>query len=128
MKKQPTKEQLDEFERVRTADKEAGGVVRGFKTEWENFVKHHKDWSEKLPLLMPGLTCQLAERERCKAVGKWTPNLKHFKVWINGSWWEAIPKKPKQKMRSCWCGQLGRMTVGSKSFCCSEHRREKLGW
>ncbi len=58
---------------------------RGNQTEFDNFVKKHKDWKKVLPLLKPAIEQQIQIRE--KTTG-FVPNWKNFQTWINNRCWE----------------------------------------
>jgi len=58
------------------------GTKRGLSTEYENFVKKHKDWKAVLPLLLPAVKNQIIWRAEDKRYWK------NFKTWINNRCWE----------------------------------------
>jgi hypothetical protein len=64
------------------------GTKRGNKTEFENFIKRHKNWKEVLPILKSELLRQIDERRKLKSENKFVPEWKMLTTWINGSYWE----------------------------------------
>lgn len=74
------------------------GTKGGFKTEFENFKKKAKKFEEILPLLIPAVEAQIEYRKKCEAAGKFCPEWKHLKTWINNRCWEdELPEiKPDQ--------------------------------
>ncbi len=76
----------DQFEQAR---KLYPGTTRGLPTEFDNFRKH-KDWKDILPLLIPAIEAQIAWRKSAKN-GEFREAWKHFRTWINQSWWEMEP-------------------------------------
>lgn len=74
------------------------GAKRGYKTEFENFQKKHKNWRLILPLLLPNLKRQIADRAILKNNGGFVPEWQHLQTYLNQSSWEityeAI-KKPE---------------------------------
>lgn len=64
------------------------GTKGGFKTEFENFKKKAKKFEEILPLLIPAVEAQIEYRKKCEAAGKFYPEWKHLKTWINNRCWE----------------------------------------
>ena len=92
------------FEESRKLYREAGGRVRGFRPEWDDFVKKHgKRVNGICPLLKPAIEKQIAYRDSTK---EWCPPWKNFKTWLYGSWWtEEMPQTNKPKPRKCCiCG------------------------
>ena len=89
-----------DFEKARKLYREAGGTVRGFQPEWDDFVKKHKRQIDKIcPLLNPAIVKQIAYRETTK---EWCPPWKNFKTWLYGSWWtEEVPQTRKPKPNRC---------------------------
>jgi hypothetical protein len=59
-----------------------GGTKRGIQTEYDYFVKTHKDWKDVLPLLVPSVKQQIIYR--AKDGRYW----KGFKSWIYNRCWE----------------------------------------
>ncbi len=88
------------FEKARKLYREAGGRVRGFQPEWDDFVrKHGRRINDICPLLTPAIEKQIAYRDRTK---DWCPQWKNFKTWLYGSWWtEEIPQTDKPKPNRC---------------------------
>ena len=63
------------------------GTKKGNDTEYDNFVKKHKDWKDVLPLLLPAVEKQIKYRANIpsdKFIAEW----KHFRTWINQRCWE----------------------------------------
>ncbi len=89
------------FEEARKLYREAGGTVRGFQPEWDDFVKKHRTRIDEIcPLLGPAIEKQIAYRETTE---KWCPQWKNFKTWLYGSWWtEDKPQTNKPKQRRCF--------------------------
>lgn len=56
------------------------GTKRGLETEFDNFVKKHKDWKEILPFMMSQLEEQI--EIRAKSTG-FVPQWANFSTWIN---------------------------------------------
>ncbi len=101
----PPKYQFDE---ARKLYRKAGGTVRGFGPEWDNFEKKYKRrLNEICPLLKPAIEAQIAHRAELSRKKDFCPPWKHFKTWINGEWWtEEIPQTNKPKVRRCViCGK-----------------------
>lgn len=82
-----TKADLEKmFEDFRVAYK---GKKRGFKIEFENFVKKNKEWREIVPKLMPALVKMEEWRVAAKKAGKFVPEYAMLQTWINQSRWEV---------------------------------------
>lgn len=65
------------------------GTKRGLDTEFEHFKKKAgKEWKEILPTLPEKLQSQKNGRAALKEAGKFTPEWKHLKTWINNRGWE----------------------------------------
>lgn len=64
------------------------GRKRGLEVEFYNFQKKHKDWIEVLPLLEPAIKLQNQHRAKLNAAGRFVPNCKNMKTWVNGRYWE----------------------------------------
>jgi predicted transcriptional regulator len=78
------KEYKDIFEESRKIYK---GTKRGCNTEFEVFIKH-KDWQEVLPMLKAAIQREIQYIEGLKREGKFAPEYKHFKTWLNQRCWE----------------------------------------
>ena len=78
------KENKDIFEEARKIYK---GTKRGCNTEFEVFIKH-KDWQEVLPTLKAAIQREIEYIEGLKKEGKFAPEYKHFKTWLNQRCWE----------------------------------------
>ena len=107
------------FEKARKLYREAGGRVRGFQPEWDDFVKKHgKRINDICPLLTPAIEKQIAYRDKTK---DWCAQWKNFKTWLYGSWWtEEIPQTDTPKPRRCFhCGSEDVVKFGfGKPPCC----------
>jgi len=64
------------------------GTKRGNETEFDNFIKKHKDWKQILPLLINRLNYQIEAKELQLQNTKWTARWKHLSTWINQRGWE----------------------------------------
>jgi hypothetical protein len=65
---------------------------RGLDTEFNDFVKKHKDWKGVLPLLWPAIVKQIDWRASVPK-GVFVPHWKNFKTWISQRCWEEeIPQ------------------------------------
>jgi hypothetical protein len=75
------------------------GTKRGNETEFENFIKKHKDWKEVIPILYSKLKQQIEFRNKKESVNQFVPDWKHLQTWINQRCWEeelpevSSPKK-----------------------------------
>lgn len=78
------KKYKDIFEEARKIYK---GTKRGCNTEFEVFIKH-KDWQEVLPMLKAAIQREIQYIEGLKREGKFAPEYKHFKTWLNQRCWE----------------------------------------
>jgi len=76
------REQFDEFR------KHYPGIKRGNETEFDNFVKHHKDWKAVLPTLLIAIKAQIAYKEQMVRDKQWTPGWPHLRTWMNQRRWE----------------------------------------
>lgn len=65
------------------------GTKEGLSTEYERFQKKHKDWKEILPLLLPAVRNQIAQRKLMNNNEDFVPHWKHLKTWINNHCWET---------------------------------------
>lgn len=113
------------------ARKEFYGIKRGLQTEFDNFRKQHRDWKKILPLLLPAIKYQIANRQQLKSKREFVPPPKHFKTWINNSCWEeTAPEQPRKQKPfcACGCGNEGRNEVSGQWFYAQECRKKKLGW
>jgi len=66
------------------------GTKRGLETEFNNFVKKHKDSKNIIPLLYPALINQINLRIQQKEKNEFTPEWKNLQTWINQRCWEEI--------------------------------------
>lgn len=64
------------------------GTKVGLDTEFVNFQKKTKDWREVLPLLENAIENQAKSRDYLKRLGKFVPEWKMLKTWINNRCWE----------------------------------------
>ena len=68
------------------------GTKKGNDTEYDNFVKKHKDWKDVLPLLLPAVEKQIKYRANIPS-DKFIPEWKNFQTWIYQRCWEdEMPK------------------------------------
>ncbi len=63
------------------------GSKRGFEVEFNDFKKKHKNWREIIPLLIPAVNAQIERRLKMSLVGKFVPEWKNLKTWLNQSCW-----------------------------------------
>ena len=74
------------------------GTKRGNETEFEDFIKKHKDWKEVLSLLLPSIEKQIEYRKNI-SLNTFIPEWKHFKTWLYNRCWEEetseIETKPQ---------------------------------
>ena len=82
----PTKEYFNELFRV----SKYPGTKNGNDTEFNNFIKNHKDWRDILPLLIERLDYQKEARQVRKENKLFTPEWKNLQTWINQRSWEMI--------------------------------------
>lgn len=103
-----------QFEEARKLYREAGGTVRGFQPEWDDFEKKYKRrLNEICPLLKPAIQAQIDHRAVLRAKGEFVPAWKNFKTWLYGSWWtEEVPQTGKPKRKKC--GMCGKPSTQSK--------------
>lgn len=85
-----SKEKFDIFR------KKYPGTKRGLKTEYDNFVKKHKDSADILPLLLPALDNQIKWRGEMSDANMFIPQWKNMATWINNRCWED--EKPEIKI------------------------------
>jgi len=64
------------------------GTKRGLRTEFDNFVKKHKDWKEILPVLKERLEYQIKARQIREERKLFVPEWKNLRTWINQRCWE----------------------------------------
>jgi len=70
--------------------KEYPGTKRGNDIEFDNFIKHHKDWRDILPILIKRLEYQKEARQVRKSKNLFVPEWKNLSTWINQRAWEEI--------------------------------------
>lgn len=75
-----------EFDRVRRAF--PNKRKRSLETEWQRFIKKHKDWRDVVPVLYDALMYQIEDYEIDKKAGKWVPEWCMFQTWIHQRRWE----------------------------------------
>ena len=80
-----TDEDLQTFEVARKYYK---GVRKGLQTEFANFTKH-KDWKQCLPLLLPAMLLENADKEQTFKRNGFQQQWKNFSTWINQRCWET---------------------------------------
>lgn len=81
------------------------GTKRGNDTEFENFIKKHKDWKVVLPHLVVFLNYQIAQKQYLKDKNKFCAEWKNMQTYINNRSWEeqycVIPvSQPKQPIQT----------------------------
>lgn len=74
-------EQFEEFRKIYPGSK------RGLEVEFGDFQRKHKNWREFVPLLMPAAIAQRERRRAAAAAGKFVPEWKNLKTWLNQSCW-----------------------------------------
>lgn len=80
-----TDEDLQTFEVARKYYK---GVRKGLQTEFANFTKH-KDWKQCLPLLLPAMLLEAADKKQTFDRNGFQQQWKNFSTWINQRCWET---------------------------------------
>lgn len=77
------------------------GKKRGNETEFQNFVKKHKDWKEVLVVLEEKIDAQILSRASAKP-GSFVPEWKNMSTWINQRCWEeeVAPIESEKKSRT----------------------------
>jgi len=68
--------------------KQYPGTKGGLKTEYDNFIKKHRDHTEALPLLLPAIEAEIKYHANLIASGRDEPYYKNLSTWINGRCWE----------------------------------------
>lgn len=74
-----------EFEKFRNL---YPGTKRGYKTEFENFKKKHKDWKSMIYLLSDAIKKEISYHEEKISKGEFVPQYKNLNTWINNRCWE----------------------------------------
>ena len=92
-KNEKNKDLFDEFR------KKYPGIKRGLDTEYNNFVKKHKDWQEIIPILHEALEQQIKYRQIQQSKRQFVPEWKNMQTWINQRCWEEEVILPQQKSR-----------------------------
>lgn len=64
------------------------GTKRGLETEYNNFIKKHKDHKQSVHLLAEGLDKEISWRNAMQAKKEWIPLWKNMQTWINNRCWE----------------------------------------
>jgi len=64
------------------------GSPGGLKSEFEYFKNKNKDWKTIIPLLVPAIDGEMQYRAFMKEKGKWVPEWKNFRSWLNQRRWE----------------------------------------
>lgn len=68
------------------------GKKRGLEYEWANFKKKHgKGAVAIVPLLLPAILRQQADKAAEKRAAGWSADWKHFERWIAGGFWTQEP-------------------------------------
>lgn len=108
------------------------GTKRGSQTEFDDFIRKHKDWEKVLPLLESAVQQQISFRlELAKNHNNFVPPWKNFKTWLGQRCWEetiAVKTKPKKSACACGCGNIGKTSVSNQWFWNIDCRRKVLGW
>ena len=82
----PTESEQQMFDQAR---KFYLGSKRGFKTEFDNFVKKYPtEWRNILPLLLPAILREKVDKEQKLKNNGFNQQWKNFSTWINGRCWE----------------------------------------
>ena len=84
-KEKISEEDLQTFEVARKYYK---GVRKGLQTEFDNFTKH-KDWKQCLPLLLPAMLLEAADKKQTFDRNGFQQQWKNFSTWINQRCWET---------------------------------------
>jgi hypothetical protein len=77
------------------------GTKRGNDTELNTFKKH-KDWLKILPTLLGAVQAQISKREEDRKAGKFVPEWKNLKTWINQRCWEEVIQSESSKEVVGW--------------------------
>lgn len=76
------KELKEKFASFVAAYKKMGGKVRGVDTEFNDFVKRHKDWKEILPYLELAVQRETKQRQQAQAERKFFPEPKMLQTYL----------------------------------------------
>lgn len=76
------KELKEKFASFVAAYKKMGGKVRGVDTEFNDFVKRHKDWKEVLPYLELAVQRETKQRQQAQAERKFFPEPKMLQTYL----------------------------------------------
>jgi len=68
--------------------KEYPGTKRGLEIEFENFKNKHNDWEAVIPILLPALNKEKSYKDILKSKGRFCPEWKNLKTWLNQRCWE----------------------------------------
>jgi len=98
-KNKKEKEIFEEFRKIYP------GKKRGLDTEFENFIKKHKDWRQVVPLLKHAAEIEISEREDAERRKTFYPVPANLQTWINQRRWEqfeteSIPTPPESKWQT----------------------------
>lgn len=66
------------------------GRKRSVETEYENFQKKYKNWQDILPLLIPAIRNEEAERLKAQRENKFYAEPKDLSTWINNECWQMF--------------------------------------
>lgn len=80
--KEIKKEYKEKFSSFVSAYKKMGGKVRGVDTEFNDFVKRHKDWKEVLPYLELAVQRETKQRQQAQAERKFFPEPKMLQTYL----------------------------------------------
>lgn len=79
------------------------GTKPGLKTSFD-ILKKHSDWQNALPDLLGAITREISHKNDLRAGGKFCPEYKHLKTWLNQRCWEdhlpetsPVPKTAKSQ-------------------------------
>lgn len=76
------KEYKERFSAFVSAYKKMGGKVRGVDTEFNDFVRRHKDWKEVLPYLELAVQRETKQRQLAQAERKFFPEPKMLQTYL----------------------------------------------
>ena len=82
IKKEETKEYKEKFANFVSLYKKMGGKVRGVETEFNDFIKRHKDWRQVLPYLELAVQRETKARNQAKVQKKFFPEPKMLQTYL----------------------------------------------
>lgn len=83
------KEKFEEFRTTYRFHAGHKGGVRGLDTEFAYFKKKHKDYRVVIPILKEAVEKEAFHKTKDKIQGKFVPEWKNFKTWVNNRCWEV---------------------------------------